>query len=467
MTPDSPTQRVGAPASSRFQKVEHLTPMGSLEKVTTDEAIVKWAADVDKRLDNGAPVAFVLEPKIDGLAINLTYENGALRPRRDARRRRGRRGRDRQPAHDPVDPAPAARRRRAAAGRGARRGLHAAVRLPRAERAARRRGQEADAEPAQRRRRLAAPEEPGDHREQAALGVGVRRRRARGRRARVALGDARLAEGARLPDQPVRRAGRVGRGGRAGLRRVGAPARRARLRDRRHRDQGRRSRAAAHARLAPLAPALGARVQVGADDRDDAAREDHDPRRPHRRAQPVGDHAARRGRRRRRLARDAAQRGGHQPQGDPRGRRRDRPARRRRDPADRRPGGRAPSRHEAVPHAGALPALRHEDRQAGGRGDASLPEPRLPVARSRVADQLGAGRGRHRRRRRAARAAPLGARARPLAAGALPPDEGAAPRARRLRGDLARPTRSTRSRRRSRSRSGACSSASTSPMSAG
>jgi DNA ligase (NAD+) len=76
VTADSPTQRVGAPASSKFQKVEHLTPMGSLEKVTTDEAIGKWAADVDKRLDNGAPVAFVLEPKIDGLAINLTYENG-------------------------------------------------------------------------------------------------------------------------------------------------------------------------------------------------------------------------------------------------------------------------------------------------------------------------------------------------------------------------------------------------------
>src|SRR3954452_16410577 len=76
VTPDSPTQRVGAPASSKFQKVEHLTPMGSLEKVTTDEAIVKWAADVDKRLDDGAPVAFVLDPKIDGLAITLTYEDG-------------------------------------------------------------------------------------------------------------------------------------------------------------------------------------------------------------------------------------------------------------------------------------------------------------------------------------------------------------------------------------------------------
>jgi DNA ligase (NAD+) len=73
---DSPTQRVGAPASERFQKVRHLTPMGSLEKVTTDEALVKWAEDVQKRLDSDEPVAFVLEPKIDGLAINLTYENG-------------------------------------------------------------------------------------------------------------------------------------------------------------------------------------------------------------------------------------------------------------------------------------------------------------------------------------------------------------------------------------------------------
>jgi DNA ligase (NAD+) len=76
VTPDSPTQRVGAPASSRFQKVRHLTAMGSLEKVTDDEAILKWADDVRKRLDSDAPVAYVIEPKIDGLAINLTYENG-------------------------------------------------------------------------------------------------------------------------------------------------------------------------------------------------------------------------------------------------------------------------------------------------------------------------------------------------------------------------------------------------------
>ena len=78
VTPDSPTQRVGAPVSAKFQKVRHLTAMGSLEKVTTDEAIEKWAEDVRKRLGEDASVAYVLEPKIDGLAINLTYENGVF-----------------------------------------------------------------------------------------------------------------------------------------------------------------------------------------------------------------------------------------------------------------------------------------------------------------------------------------------------------------------------------------------------
>jgi DNA ligase (NAD+) len=76
ITPDSPTQRVGAPPSERFQKVQHLTPMGSLEKVTDDESLFKWAEDVRKRLDSDEPVAYVIEPKIDGLAVNLTYEDG-------------------------------------------------------------------------------------------------------------------------------------------------------------------------------------------------------------------------------------------------------------------------------------------------------------------------------------------------------------------------------------------------------
>ena len=78
VTPDSPTHRVGAPASEKFQKVRHLEQMGSLEKVTTEEALHKWADDIRKRLDSDEPVAYVIEPKIDGLAVNLTYEQGVF-----------------------------------------------------------------------------------------------------------------------------------------------------------------------------------------------------------------------------------------------------------------------------------------------------------------------------------------------------------------------------------------------------
>ncbi|HZT15929.1 MAG TPA: NAD-dependent DNA ligase LigA [Gaiellaceae bacterium] len=78
VTADSPTQRVGAPPSDRFRKVRHLTPMGSLEKVTNDDALFKWADDVAKRLGAADGIAYVIEPKIDGLAINLTYEDGVL-----------------------------------------------------------------------------------------------------------------------------------------------------------------------------------------------------------------------------------------------------------------------------------------------------------------------------------------------------------------------------------------------------
>jgi DNA ligase (NAD+) len=78
ITPDSPTQRIGAPPSERFQKARHLVPMGSLDKVTDEDGLRKWADDVRKRLDSDEPVAYVIEPKIDGLAVSLTYENGVL-----------------------------------------------------------------------------------------------------------------------------------------------------------------------------------------------------------------------------------------------------------------------------------------------------------------------------------------------------------------------------------------------------
>ncbi len=91
VTPDSPTQRVGAPPSEKFQKVEHPSPMGSLEKVTTDEAVEKWHQDVCKRLGT-SDVAYVTEPKIDGLSINLIYEDGVFV--RGATRGDGRLGED-------------------------------------------------------------------------------------------------------------------------------------------------------------------------------------------------------------------------------------------------------------------------------------------------------------------------------------------------------------------------------------
>jgi DNA ligase (NAD+) len=90
--PDSPTQRVGAPPSDKFRKVEHLSPMGSLEKVTDDEGLRKWADDVRKRLDSDEPVAYVTEPKIDGSAVSLVYEHGRFA--RGATRGDGSRGED-------------------------------------------------------------------------------------------------------------------------------------------------------------------------------------------------------------------------------------------------------------------------------------------------------------------------------------------------------------------------------------
>jgi len=102
--PDSPTRRVGAPPSDKFRKVEHRVPMGSLDKVTTDEALIKWADGVRERLDRDDPVTYVIEPKIDGLAINLTYENGIYV--RGATRGDGSRGEDVTPNLRTIDAVP-------------------------------------------------------------------------------------------------------------------------------------------------------------------------------------------------------------------------------------------------------------------------------------------------------------------------------------------------------------------------
>ena len=89
---DSPTQRVGAAPEAGFRKVDHLSAMGSLEKVTTREALEKWADDIRKRLGTDEAVAYVLEPKIDGSAVSLVYEHGRFV--RGATRGDGLRGED-------------------------------------------------------------------------------------------------------------------------------------------------------------------------------------------------------------------------------------------------------------------------------------------------------------------------------------------------------------------------------------
>ena len=161
------------------------------------------------------------------------------------------------------------------------------------------------------------------------------------------------------------------RAGRRAVPGVGAPARRAGLRDRRRRRQGRRPRAAAPARRGRPRPALGGRVEVPADDEGLDAAADPLERRQVRRPAPVRRARAGPRRRRDREDGDAAQRGGPAAQGHPRGRRGHRHARRRRHPADHLAGaarGRAPGPLAAARAAGALPVVRHADGQARGLG---------------------------------------------------------------------------------------------------
>jgi len=76
-TPDSPTQQVGgASFSSDFTPVDHLERMLSLDNAFSAEELAAWAARVTR--DAGTTFHFLTEPKIDGLAINLLYENGRL-----------------------------------------------------------------------------------------------------------------------------------------------------------------------------------------------------------------------------------------------------------------------------------------------------------------------------------------------------------------------------------------------------
>ncbi|MGE3797975.1 MAG: NAD-dependent DNA ligase LigA [Thermomicrobiales bacterium] len=77
VTADSPTQRVGAAPESGFEKVEHPVPMLSLSNVFDRDELEAWAIRGERAAGSTNP-PFVTEPKIDGLAVALTYENGLL-----------------------------------------------------------------------------------------------------------------------------------------------------------------------------------------------------------------------------------------------------------------------------------------------------------------------------------------------------------------------------------------------------
>ncbi|MEU7999684.1 NAD-dependent DNA ligase LigA [Catellatospora sp. NPDC049111] len=87
---DSPTQRVGAGEWAGFASVDHAERMLSLDNAFNDDQLAAWAVRVEK--DAGAPVRYLCELKIDGLAVNLTYEKGRLT--RGATRGDGRTGED-------------------------------------------------------------------------------------------------------------------------------------------------------------------------------------------------------------------------------------------------------------------------------------------------------------------------------------------------------------------------------------
>jgi len=89
-TPDSPTQNVGGTFSTLFTPVEHAERMMSLDNVFDDAELAAWAERTER--DSGGPVPFICELKVDGLAINLTYEKGRLV--RGATRGDGRTGED-------------------------------------------------------------------------------------------------------------------------------------------------------------------------------------------------------------------------------------------------------------------------------------------------------------------------------------------------------------------------------------
>ncbi|HEV2995305.1 MAG TPA: NAD-dependent DNA ligase LigA [Chthoniobacterales bacterium] len=78
MTPDSPTQRVGGKPLQAFAQIEHRVPMLSLDNTYSEEEVANFYARITRLLPN-EKIPVVVEPKVDGVAVSLLYENGKLK----------------------------------------------------------------------------------------------------------------------------------------------------------------------------------------------------------------------------------------------------------------------------------------------------------------------------------------------------------------------------------------------------
>ena len=78
IVPESPTQRVGDKPLPHFDEVKHEVPMLSLGNAFDFDGLLEFEKSIQKQLGDDGTVSFICEPKLDGLAVSLLYENGAL-----------------------------------------------------------------------------------------------------------------------------------------------------------------------------------------------------------------------------------------------------------------------------------------------------------------------------------------------------------------------------------------------------
>ncbi|MEX2487926.1 MAG: NAD-dependent DNA ligase LigA [Pseudomonadales bacterium] len=78
VTPDSPTQRVGSAPLSAFDEVQHEQPMLSLDNAFNEDDLFDFERRIKTRLETAEPIEYTCEPKIDGVAVSLLYEQGRL-----------------------------------------------------------------------------------------------------------------------------------------------------------------------------------------------------------------------------------------------------------------------------------------------------------------------------------------------------------------------------------------------------